>query len=98
MTVLLASQIHLPISTTFCKVGSIVFIGLSNGKNEVSWKIVLNVALAWILTVPVSGLISSAVMASLLAILHPEPLDTIPWNLTTTATVYSTTTLLNSTF
>lgn len=40
LTVLLASKIGIPISTTHCKVGSVVCVGYSKGKSDgVDWKI-----------------------------------------------------------
>lgn len=39
-TVLLASKIGIPISTTHCKVGSVVFVGwASSSKQGVDWKL-----------------------------------------------------------
>jgi hypothetical protein len=39
-TVLLASKIGIPISTTHCKVGSVVFVGWANSsKQGVDWKL-----------------------------------------------------------
>ncbi|KAL9902274.1 sodium-dependent phosphate transporter 2 isoform X2 [Glossina fuscipes] len=97
ITVLLASKIGLPISTTHCKVGSVVFVGhisakCSNKKNKllitnnttsstkdsqtienidqekpiekgsVDWHLFRNIAYAWIVTVPVTALLSAGIM------------------------------------
>ncbi|XP_023709279.1 sodium-dependent phosphate transporter 2 isoform X2 [Cryptotermes secundus] len=65
-TVLLASKIGLPISTTHCKVGSIVFVGwASSTKQGVDWKLFRNIVAAWLVTVPISGLLSAAAVAIL---------------------------------
>lgn len=39
MTVLIASKIGLPISTTHCKVGSVVSVGHIRSKGGVDWKL-----------------------------------------------------------
>ncbi|XP_017137766.1 sodium-dependent phosphate transporter 1-B [Drosophila miranda] len=92
ITVLLASKIGLPISTTHCKVGSVVFVGHvssagrkknpAKGKKElhsgtekpaqkpavpmedgsVDWHLFRNIAYAWIVTVPVTALLSAGMM------------------------------------
>ena len=104
ITVLLASKIGLPISTTHCKVGSVVFVGhvSSAGNNKkkqnnshkahnnnkqtetaesatihdevaeennggqadgsVDWHLFRNIAYAWIVTVPVTAILSAAIM------------------------------------
>jgi sodium-dependent phosphate transporter len=65
MTVLLASKIGLPISTTHCKVGSVVFVGYTNAhkntpeenaagvpqEKAVDWKLFRNIVYAWVVTV-----------------------------------------------
>ncbi|XP_023246330.1 sodium-dependent phosphate transporter 2 [Copidosoma floridanum] len=63
MTVLLASKAGLPVSTTHCKVGSIVCVGwASQGCQGVSWSLFRNIAGAWLITVPVAGLLSAGCM------------------------------------
>ncbi|XP_017785789.1 PREDICTED: sodium-dependent phosphate transporter 2 [Nicrophorus vespilloides] len=65
-TVLLASKIGLPISTTHCKVGSVVFVGyFSSSKKGVDWNLFRNIIYAWVITVPVAALISAGCMFSL---------------------------------
>ncbi|CAB3366699.1 Hypothetical predicted protein [Cloeon dipterum] len=64
-TVLLASKIGLPISTTHCKVGSVVFVGWASSdpdKRGVDWKLFRNIIFAWVVTLPVAGSLSAACM------------------------------------
>lgn len=62
-TVLLASKIGIPISTTHCKVGSVVFVGWTRSKQGVDWHLFRNIILAWIVTLPISGGLSALLMA-----------------------------------
>lgn len=64
-TVVVASNIGLPISTTHCKVGSVVSVGWIRSRKAVDWRLFRNIFLAWFVTVPVAGLFSAAVMALL---------------------------------
>lgn len=66
-TVLLASKIGLPISTTHCKVGSVVFVGWTRSRAAVDWKLFRNIVLAWVLTLPISAILAAVMMAILLA-------------------------------
>lgn len=70
VTVLLASKIGLPVSTTHCKVGSVVMVGKANSSSSkqgqgVNWRLFANIAAAWILTVPLTGGMTAATMALL---------------------------------
>lgn len=65
LTVLVASNLSIPISTTHCKVGSVVAIGRVRSKQSVDWSLFRNIIVAWIVTVPVTGGIAAGVMALL---------------------------------
>ncbi|XP_037775972.1 sodium-dependent phosphate transporter 2-like isoform X4 [Penaeus monodon] len=62
-TVLLASKAGLPISTTHCKVGSVVFVGWAKSSRQgVDWGLFRNIVIAWVVTVPLTAGISALLM------------------------------------
>uniref|UniRef100_UPI003AB0D6CD sodium-dependent phosphate transporter 1-A n=1 Tax=Centroberyx gerrardi TaxID=166262 RepID=UPI003AB0D6CD len=63
VTVVVASNIGLPVSTTHCKVGSVVAVGWLRSRKAVDWLLFRNIFIAWFVTVPISGFISAAIMA-----------------------------------
>lgn len=86
ISVLCATKLGLPISTTHCKVGSVVIVGLvsskfcsqdnlldmteaemeaESGKSAVDWKLFGNIAITWIVTVPMAALASALLMVIL---------------------------------
>lgn len=71
LTVVIASNIGLPISTTHCKVGSVVSVGWLRSKKAVDWRLFRNIFMAWFVTVPISGVISAAIMAVFKYIILP---------------------------
>lgn len=55
-TVVIATLLNFPVSTTHCQVGAVVFVGwVSLGKENVSWKLFGRIALTWIVTLPLAG-------------------------------------------
>ncbi|XP_059144542.1 sodium-dependent phosphate transporter 2-like [Physella acuta] len=62
LTVLIASNVGIPISTTHCKVGSIVFTGRVRSNDNVDWSLFRNILIAWVVTLPASGLLSALMM------------------------------------
>lgn len=59
MTVLGASLLNIPVSSTHCKVGSVVFTGRVRSKESVDWSLFRNIIIAWAVTVPITGCISA---------------------------------------
>lgn len=76
LTVLFASKIGIPISTTHCKVGSVVFVGYANAPpytqedkdaglprpKAVDWSLFRNIVYAWVVTVPIAAMLSACFM------------------------------------
>ena len=54
-TVLVASRWGLPVSTSHALVGAVVGIGLIQGRQELDGKIIKNIALAWLVTIPTTA-------------------------------------------
>jgi PiT family inorganic phosphate transporter len=53
----IAARFGLPVSTTHVSGGAIIGIGLKRGSKTVKWRIVLEMIMAWLITLPISGLI-----------------------------------------
>lgn len=63
ITVIMATRLQLPVSTTQCITGAIVGVGLCNGDwRAINWRMVAWIYLGWFITVPVAGLISGILM------------------------------------
>ncbi|KNC77128.1 hypothetical protein, variant [Sphaeroforma arctica JP610] len=64
ITVLMATFLGIPVSTTHCITGATVAVGLCNGDaKSIHWMQVLRVLSGWILTLPAAGLVSYVVFA-----------------------------------
>jgi solute carrier family 20 (sodium-dependent phosphate transporter) len=71
-TVLMASKIGIPISTTHCKVGSVVCVGYAYGRSSkvttdkntkvVDWSLFRGIVYAWVITLPAAGGLSALFM------------------------------------
>jgi PiT family inorganic phosphate transporter len=57
-TVLVASKLGLPVSTTHAAVGGVLGVGFARGMEAVNFGIVFRIMLYWVLTVPVAALTS----------------------------------------
>ncbi|BGP05655.1 hypothetical protein JCM10049v2_001461 [Rhodotorula toruloides] len=71
ITVVLASQYGLPVSTTMCITGSTVGVALCNGDfRAVNWRAVGWIFLGWVITVPVVGTLAGCLMGIVLNAPH----------------------------
>ena len=60
-TLFLTEQMGIPVSTTHTITGSIVGVGLVKGVSSVKWGVTISLLWAWILTIPVSGILAALV-------------------------------------
>jgi len=68
-TVLVASKMGLPVSTTHAAVGGVLGVGLARGVEAVNFGIIYRIVLYWILTVPAAALTSMIIFKILQIIL-----------------------------
>ncbi len=57
-TILIASKLGLPVSTTHCLVGSVLGIGLAKGLSAINLSTIRYILLSWVITIPASAGIS----------------------------------------
>ena len=57
-TILFASKLGMPVSTTHCLVGAILGVGLARGLSSLNLNTLRDIALSWIVTLPAAALIS----------------------------------------
>lgn len=62
ITVLVASKAGIPISTTHCKVGSVVCVGFFRSRESVNWRLFINIFVTWVVTLPISAGLSAFIM------------------------------------
>jgi len=57
--ILFATQVGIPVSTTHTISGGIVGVGSTKRLSAVRWGVAVNIVIAWVLTIPISGLIAA---------------------------------------
>ena len=57
LTILLASKLGLPVSTTHCIVGAVFGVGLARGLSALNLRTLRDIGLSWIVTLPSSALV-----------------------------------------
>ncbi|KAI5860406.1 phosphate transporter [Durotheca rogersii] len=67
VTIIVATRLKLPVSTTQCITGAIVGVGLCNGDwRALNWRMIAWIYGGWILTLPCAGIISGCLMGIIL--------------------------------
>jgi len=61
ITLFLTENLKIPVSTTHTITGSIIGVGATKRLSGVRWGVTINLLWAWILTIPVSGLLAAGV-------------------------------------
>jgi len=59
----MTEHLKIPVSTTHTITGSIIGVGLTKRVSAVRWGVTINLIWAWILTIPVSGLLGALIYA-----------------------------------
>jgi inorganic phosphate transporter, PiT family len=62
-TILIASRLGLPVSTSHALVGGVVGIGLVQNIKSIKFKTLQSIATAWLITIPVSAVLSAAIFS-----------------------------------
>ncbi|KAF0712521.1 hypothetical protein As57867_004787, partial [Aphanomyces stellatus] len=63
-TVIVASFLGLPVSTTHCITGATVAVGLCNGEfASINWRMVVWIIFSWVITLPVTASIAGLLFA-----------------------------------
>lgn len=57
-TILIASKLGLPISTTHCLVGAVLGVGLARGMRAINLNMIRDIILSWVITIPASAMMS----------------------------------------
>jgi PiT family inorganic phosphate transporter len=63
LTLFLTESMKIPVSTTHTITGAIMGVGATKRLSAVRWGVTVNLIWAWILTIPVSGLLAAGVYA-----------------------------------
>ena len=65
-SVVLATLLGMPVSTTHCQVGAVVFVGwVSFGRRHVKWSMFGRIALTWLVTLPLSASLAALMLLAL---------------------------------
>jgi len=67
-TVLVASKIGMPVSTSHTVVGAVIGVGLARGLESIDLSVIKKIIISWLLTVPIAAATSAAIFICLRSI------------------------------
>ncbi len=70
-TVLICSQLGMPVSTTHTSVGNVIGVGLAKGMEAINYRVVWKIVEGWLWTLPIAALASALIYRLLTALLLP---------------------------
>lgn len=66
LSVVFASVVGMPVSSTHCQIGSIVAVGITEaGVSSVQWHVFRNIIVTWVVTIPIAALTSGMLLLAL---------------------------------
>lgn len=74
LTILIASTLGLPISTTHCIVGAVLGVGMAKGISALNLSMVRDVVLSWVITIPSAAIVSVTLYTLLSSLLGSSSL------------------------
>lgn len=69
-SVLVASKMGLPVSTTHAAVGAVIGVGLGGGLAAVDFKVVFKIVIYWVITIPLSAIPTMVIFKALMWFFH----------------------------
>jgi len=69
-TVLLASKLGLPISTSHTAVGAIIGVGLAKGLDAIDLRVIRKIIISWLLTLPIAAITSAIIFIGMKMLLN----------------------------
>ena len=71
LSVVLASVVGMPVSSTHCQIGSIVAVGIAEtGLASVEWSVFGKIVVSWLVTVPLAAVAAGVLVLIFHAVLH----------------------------
>lgn len=77
-TIVVASRMGFPISTTHTLIGAVLGIGLARGIDYLNLRVVRDIAISWVITIPAGGGLAAVFYLILRAIFPDSPALDVP--------------------